>query len=129
MSKKKTERKLADDEAMAFGRSIRVSPQKLGLVAGLIRGKNVQDALVQLTFSKKAIASEVKKLLESAIANAENNHSLDIDRLYISQIWVGKGIVMKRVHSRARGRTGRIIKPFSNMTIIVKEREEAKEAA
>lgn len=124
MGKQATQRKLITNEARAHLRSLRISPQKLGLVAGLIRGKKVEDALVQLTFSKKAVARDVKKLLQSAIANAENNHQLDVDKLYVSEVLVGKGLVMKRIHARARGRAFRIHKPFSNLTITVKEREE-----
>lgn len=124
MSKAATKRKLADNEAMAFSRSVRISPRKLGLVADLIRGLNVSDALTQLTFSRKGIAKDVKKLLQSAIANAENNHNLDVDRLFVSEVAVGKGIVMKRFHTRARGRGVRILKPFSNMYIVVRERGE-----
>jgi large subunit ribosomal protein L22 len=114
----------AANEARAFAKSIRVSPRKLGLVAGLIRGQTVDKALVELSLSKRRIAKDVKKVLQSAIANAENNHSLDVDRLFVKEAWVGKGIVMKRFHARARGRAGRIEKPFSNLTIVVQEREE-----
>ena len=121
MSKPKTERALKDIEAQAMTRMIRVSPQKLNLVAALIRGKKVSTALADLTFSRKRIAGTVKKTLESAIANAENNHDLDVDDLVVAEAHVGKGIVMKRFHARARGRAGRIEKPFSHLTIVVRE--------
>lgn len=124
MGKAAVQRKLADNEAIASLRSVRISPQKLGLTAELIRGLNVDEALAQLAFSRKAIARDVKKLLESVIANAENNHDLDIDRLYISDVQVGRTMVMKRIRARARGRAARIIKPFSNISITVREREE-----
>jgi large subunit ribosomal protein L22 len=124
MGKRSTPRALGDNEAMAFAKHIRVSPQKLNLVAQSIRGKNCEAALAQLQFSRRRIASDVKKLLESAIANAENNHQLDVDRLYVSEASVGKAMVMKRFRPRARGRAGKILKPFSNMRLIVREREE-----
>ncbi|MBF0247108.1 MAG: 50S ribosomal protein L22 [Alphaproteobacteria bacterium] len=124
MGKKSAARQLGDNEAMAFAKMIRVSPQKLNLVAGSIRGKNVDQALGQLTFSKRRIAVTVKALLESAIANAENNHQLDVDRLYVAEATVGKAMVMKRWMARARGRVGRIQKPFSNLRLVVREREE-----
>ena len=124
MSKKSFVRPLADNEAMAFASSIRVSPQKLNLLAGQIRGKSCETALGQLSFSKRRIADDVKKLLESAIANAENNHQLDVDRLYVAEATVGRALVMKRWKARARGRVGRIQKPFSNMRLVVREREE-----
>jgi large subunit ribosomal protein L22 len=117
-------RALADNEAKAVTRNIRVSPQKLNLVAQLIRGKKVASALADLEFSRKRIAKDVKKTLESAIANAENNHDLDVDDLVVAQAFVGKGIVMKRFHARARGRASRIEKPFANLTIIVRQVEE-----
>jgi large subunit ribosomal protein L22 len=130
MSKPKTQRKLADNEAKAKLSSLRISPQKLGLIAGLIRGKKAQDALVQLTFSRKAASRDVKKLLQSAIANAENNHNLDIDNLVINEVQVGKGLVMKRYNSRARGRGAKILKPFSNISITLREVEpEVKKVA
>ncbi|WDI33256.1 50S ribosomal protein L22 [Hyphococcus flavus] len=110
---------------MAKGRMIRTSPQKLNLVAQMIRGKKVEKALADLTFSRKRVALNVKKVLESAIANAENNHDLDIDTLVVDQAFVGKNLVMKRWKARARGRVGRIHKPFSEITIVVKEVEEA----
>ena len=125
MSKSKTERALKDTEAQAMTRMIRVSPQKLNLVAAMIRGKKVSAALADLTFSRKRIAKDVKKTLESAIANAENNHELDVDSLVVAQAHVGKALVMKRFHARARGRAGRVEKPFSNLTIVVREVESA----
>ena len=124
MGKPKRERDLADNEARAVARMLRVSPRKLGLVAGLIRGKRVQTALADLTFSRKRIAREVKKALESAIANAENNHDLDVDDLVVAEAHVGKALVLKRWTPRARGRVGRIQKPFSNLTIVVRQVEE-----
>ena len=127
MGKIKRERVLADNEAKAIARNLRVSPQKLNLVAQLIRGKKASTALADLEFSRKRIARDVRKCLQSAIANAENNHDLDIDDLVVAQAHVGKGLVMKRFHARARGRAGRIEKPFSHLTIVV--REVAEEAA
>ena len=124
MGKSSFARPQADNEAMAFAKMIRVSPQKLNLVCGMIRGKSCENALGQLTFSKRRIAEDVKKLLESAIANAENNHQLDVDRLYVAEATVGRAMVMKRWKARARGRVGRIQKPFSNLRLIVREREE-----
>src|ERR671939_528167 len=124
MSKTKHERTLADNEAKAVARMLRVSPQKLNLVAGLIRGKKVQTALADLTFSRKRIARDVKKTLESAIANAENNHDLDVDDLVVAEAHVGKALVLKRWTPRARGRVGRIQQPFSNLTIVVRQVEE-----
>ena len=124
MGKPKAERRLADNEARAVARSLRISPQKLNLVAAMIRGKKAETALADLTFSKRRIADDVKKALQSAIANAENNHALDVDRLYVAEAYVGKALVMKRWRPRARGRMGRIVKPFSNITIVVREREE-----
>ena len=117
--------RLSETEAMAVARMLRVSPQKLNLLAQLIRGKKVDTALADLQFSRKRIAVEVRKTLESAIANAENNHDLDVDDLVVSQAYVGKALVMKRFSPRARGRAGRIEKPFSNLTIIVREVEQA----
>ena len=127
MGKKSTPRRLADNEANAELRMIRVSPQKLNLVAGLIRGAKVEKALADLTFSKKRIANDVKRLLESAIANAENNHGLDVDSLVVAEASVGKALVMKRFRARARGRGAKILKPFSNMRIVVREVEEGDE--
>lgn len=121
MSKKAKPSTLASNEAKAVLNKVRVSPQKLGLVANSISGLRVNEALTQLTFSHKRIAKDVKATLESAIANAENNHNLDIDNLYVKEAWVGKAMVMKRFRARARGRGARIVKPFSNLTIIVKE--------
>tara|TARA_B100000745_G_scaffold284870_1_gene219780 strand:- start:55 stop:450 length:396 start_codon:yes stop_codon:yes gene_type:complete len=124
MGKAKKENKLPDNCAKAFARSIRSSAQKLNLVAQSIRGLEVSKALTQLKYSKRRIAQDVKKVLQSAIANAENNHSLDIDRLLVEEAYVGKAIVMKRFRPRARGRGGRIHKPISNLTIIVSEKQE-----
>ena len=124
MSKKSAPRRVGETEARAFARSIRVSPRKLNLMAQLIRGKSAEAALAELTFNKRRIAIEVKTVLESAIANAENNHQLDVDQLFVSQAYVGKSIVMKRWSPRARGRVGHIIKPFSNLTIVVREKRE-----
>jgi large subunit ribosomal protein L22 len=121
MGKAATPRALADNEAKAVTRNIRVSPQKLNLVAQLIRGKKVATALADLEFSRKRIAVDVKKTLESAIANAENNHDLDVDDLVVAEAFVGKALVMKRFHARARGRGARIEKPFANLTIVVRE--------
>ena len=124
MGKAKKENKLPDNCAKAFARSIRSSAQKLNLVAQSIRGLEVSKALTQLIYSKRRIAQDVIKVLQSAIANAENNHSLDIDRLLVEEAYVGKAIVMKRFRPRARGRGGRILKPISNLTIIVSEKQE-----
>jgi large subunit ribosomal protein L22 len=126
MSKAKTQRQIADNEAKGVLRSIRTSPRKLGLVAGLIRGRNVQDALIQLEYSQKNVARDVKKLLSSVVANAENNHNLDIDSLYVKEVQVGKGLVMKRFTPRGRGRASRILKSFSNISIVVAEKKEVK---
>ena len=125
MGKEKNPRRVADNEAMAVARMLRTSPQKLNLVAGLIRGKKVEKALADLTFSKRRIAGEVKKALQSAIANAENNHGLDVDNLIVAEAWVGKNLVMKRGRPRARGRFGKIMKPFSEITIKVRQTEES----
>ncbi len=124
MGKPKHERRLSESEAMAVARNLRVSPQKLNLLAESIRGKSAEAALSELAFSKRRIAGDVKKTLQSAIANAENNHQLDVDRLFVAEATVGKAIVMKRFRPRARGRAGRILKPFSNLTVVVREREE-----
>lgn len=124
MGKKSSPRRFNDNEAMAYSKAIRVSPQKLNLVAGLIRGKEASKALADLTFSSKRVAGDVKRVLESAIANAENNHQLDVDRLYVSEATVGRAFALKRFRPRARGRTGSITKPFSNLTVVVCEREE-----
>ncbi len=127
MGQAKNPRRLADNECRAKLRLIRISPQKLNLVAEMIRGKKVERALNELEFSRKRIARDVKKVLESAIANAENNHNLDIDDLVVAEAFVGKNLVMRRFRPRARGRAGRIEKPFSELTIVV--REQAEEAA
>ena len=124
MSKPKSGRRLKENEAQAVARSLRVSPQKLNLVAQLIRGKKVEKALADLTFSHKRIARDVKKTLQSAIANAENNHGLDVDQLVVAEAYTGKNLVMKRFHPRARGRMGRIKKPFSQLTVVVREIQE-----
>ena len=125
MSQEKNPRTLGENEAKAVMRMIRVSPQKLNLVAQLIRGKKVERALADLTFSEKRIAADVKKTLESAVANAENNHDLDVDDLVVAEAYVGKALVMKRFHARARGRAGRVEKPFANLTIVVREVQQA----
>jgi large subunit ribosomal protein L22 len=124
MGKRKRERVLSDNEAKAVQRMIRVSPQKLNLVAAMIRGKKVASALADLEFSRRRISGQVRKTLQSAIANAENNHDLDVDSLVVAEAHVGKALVMKRFKPRARGRASRIIKPFSNLTIVVREAEE-----
>ena len=125
MGKAKAPRQLKDNEAKAVARTLRISPQKLNLV----RGKKVNAALADLEFSRKRIAGTVKKTLESAIANAENNHDLDVDALVVAEAYVGKSVVMKRFHVRGRGRASRIEKPFSHLTIVVREAEEKGEAA
>jgi large subunit ribosomal protein L22 len=124
MSKPKTPRQLKDTEAKACLRTVRTSPRKLNLVAQAIRGKKVGVALSELTFSKRRIARDVKKTLESAVANAENNHQLDVDRLFVAEASVGRSIVMRRFHARGRGRASRVTKSFSHLTIIVRERGE-----
>ena len=121
MGKEKAPRRVAENEAMAVARMLRTSEQKLNLVAGLIRGKKVDRALADLTFSKKRIAGDVKKCLQSAIANAENNHNLDVDSLVVVEAWCGKNLVMKRGRPRARGRFGKIMKPFSKITIKLRQ--------
>src|SRR5215475_9956983 len=123
MSKKARDRALSENEAKAVARMLRVSPQKLNLVAQLIRGKKVSTALADLTFSNKRIARDVKKCLESAVANAENNHDLDVDELVVAEAHVGKALVLKRFAPRGRGRMGRILKPFSHLTIVVRQVE------
>jgi len=125
MGKKTRERTLEDNEAKAVARMLRVSPQKLNLIAQLIRGKKVATALADLEFSRKRMARDVPKCLESAIANAENNHDLDVDELVVAQAHVGKALVLKRFHPRGRGRMGRIFKPFANLTIVVREGKAA----
>ena len=124
MSKDKNPRRVADNEARAKLRMLKTSPQKLNLVAALIRGKKVEKALTDLTFSKKRIAQDVKKCLQSAIANAENNHNLDVDELIVAEAYVGKNLTMKRGRPRARGRFGKIMKPFAEVTIVVRQVEE-----
>ena len=124
MGKQAAKRRLADNEAKAEARMLRISPQKLNLIAGSIRGLAVEDALNRLAFSKRRIAEDVHKAVQSAVANAENNHDLDVDRLYVAEASVGKALVMKRWRPRARGRMARIHKPYSNITIVVREREE-----
>ena len=131
MGKEQNPRRVAENEAFAKTKMLRTSPQKLNLVAALIRGKKVEKALADLTFSHKRIAVDVKKCLQSAIANAENNHNLDVDQLIVAEAWVGKNLVMKRGRPRARGRYGKIMKPFSEITIKVRQVEtiEAGERA
>ena len=124
MGKPKMERRLADNEARAVLRNLKTSPQKLNLVAAMIRGKPAGAALAELTFSKRRIAQDVKKVLQSAIANAENNHQLDVDRLVVAEATVGKSFVMRRFRPRARGRVGKIVKPWSRLTVVVRELEE-----
>jgi large subunit ribosomal protein L22 len=124
MGKPQRARTLSEHEAKAVARLIRVSPQKLNLLAQLIRGKKVDKALADLAFSRKRIARDVKKTLESAIANAENNHDLDVDALFVAEAYVGKNLVMKRLKPRARGRSGRIEKPFAQITVVVRQVEE-----
>lgn len=125
MGKKSSPRQLADNEAMAYAKNIRISPQKLNLVVGGIRGMRCEKALAELRFSRRRIAGDVRKVLESAIANAENNHQLDVDRLFVAEATVGRNIVMKRWRARARGRVARILKPFSNLRLVVREYEES----
>ncbi|WP_184269412.1 50S ribosomal protein L22 [Sphingobium sp. WCS2017Hpa-17] len=128
MSKPKAPRRVADNEALAVGTQIRGSAQKLNLVATLIRGRKVEDALNILTFSKKAMAVDVRKVLASAIANAENNHNLDVDSLVVAEASVGKSFTLKRFHARGRGKSTRILKPFSRVRIVVREAGEEAEA-
>jgi large subunit ribosomal protein L22 len=128
MGKRQRERDLAENEAKAVSKMLRVSPQKLNLVAQLIRGKKVASALADLEFSRKRIAKDVRKCLESAIANAENNHDLDVDDLVVAEAHVGKALVIKRFTPRGRGRVGRILKPFSHLTIVVRQVEARAEA-
>ena len=129
MGKENNPRRVAENEAFAKTKMLRTSPQKLNLVAALIRGKKVDKALADLTFSHKRIAGDVKKCLQSAIANAENNHNLDVDNLIVAEAWVGKNMVMKRGRPRARGRYGKIMKPFSEITIKLREVDPAVAAA
>jgi large subunit ribosomal protein L22 len=124
MGQEKNPPRLAENEARAFVKTLRTSPRKLNLVAQSIRGKDAGKALAELTFSRRRIADDVKKALQSAIANAENNHQLDVDKLYVAEAYVGRQIVMKRFHARARGRASRIEKLWSNLTVIVRERRE-----
>ena len=124
MGAEKNPRRVADNEAMAVARMLRTSPQKLNLVAALIRGRKVEDAMNVLAFSKKAMAVDVRKVLASAVANAENNHNLDVDALVVKEASVGKSISMKRWHARGRGKSTRIVKPFSRIRIVVREQEE-----
>jgi len=126
MGQERNPRRVAETEARAYARMIRTSPQKLNLVAGLIRGLGANAALNELLFCKRRIAKDVRKVLESAIANAENNHELDVDRLVVAEASVGKSLVMRRFRARARGRAGRLEKPFSNLTVVVRERPAAK---
>ena len=125
MGKEKNPRRVAENEAMAKLRSLRTSPQKLNLVAAMIRGKKVERAITDLTFSKKRIAIDVRKCLQSAVANAENNHNLDVDALVVAEAWVGKNLTMKRGRPRARGRFGKITKPFAELTIKVRQVEDS----
>ncbi len=127
MGKAAAPRRLDDNEAMAYAKAIRTSPRKLNLVAQMIRGKDAATALTDLAFSRRRIAVEVRKVLQAAIANAENNHQLDVDRLVIAEATVGRAFVMKRFRPRARGRVGRLRKPFSNLTVIVRERDEEED--
>ncbi len=130
MGKPKRPRSLSESEAKAVTRNLRISPQKLNLVAGLIRGKKVNQALADLEFSRKRIAGDVRKCVMSAVANAENNHGLDIDDLIVAEAYVGKNLIMKRFHARGRGRSSAIMKPFSQITVIVREKKpDAAEAA
>ncbi len=126
MGKQAKERRFTENEVWALGRKIRTSSQKLNLVAQTIRGLDVESAIAELTFSKRRVAGPVKKVLQSAIANAENNHDLDVDALYVVEASVGKNMVMKRMRARARGRMARIMKPFSEIRIVLREREESK---
>jgi large subunit ribosomal protein L22 len=125
MSAQKNKRRASDDQAYAKLKSLRVSPQKLNLIAGMIRGKSAAKALTDLQFSRKKAAKDVQSLLQSAVANAENNHGLDIDRLFVKEVNVGKSMVMKRYQPRARGRASRIQKPFSNISIKLEERADS----
>ena len=129
MGKPSHARRLGDNEAQAVAKSLRVSPQKLNLVAGLIRGKKVEKALAELEFSEKRIAGDVRKCVMSAVANAENNHSLDVNDLIVSEAYVGKNLTIKRFHARGRGRGAPIMKPFSQLTIVVRQVEEEKKPA
>ncbi len=125
MGKQAAPRRVGDKEALAVGTTIRGSAQKLNLVASLIRGRKVDEALNILAFSKRGMAVDARKVLASAIANAENNHNLDVDALVVAEVWVGKSVTMKRFHTRGRGKSTRILKPFSRLSIVVREVEEA----
>ena len=129
MGKKAAPRRQAENEAKAYSNALRTSARKLNLVAQTIRGKDAEQALAELAFSRRRIAIEVRKVLQSAIANAENNHQLDVDRLFVAEATVGRTFVIKRFHARGRGRVGRVEKPFSNLTVIVRERAEESAAA
>ena len=129
MGKPSHPRALADNEAKAIAKNIRISPQKLNLVAGLIRGKKVNQALADLEFSRKRVAQDVRKCVMSAVANAENNHGLDVDELVVAEAWVGKNILMKRFAARGRGRGSSIIKPFSQITVVVRQKPEEEKPA
>ena len=129
MGKPKRERRLPENEAQAVARNLRVSPQKLNLVAGLIRGKKVDQAMADLEFSRKRIAQDVLKCVKSAVANAENNHGLDVDELVVAEAHVGKNMVLRRFHARGRGRASSIEKPFSQITVIVRQKDEDEKAA
>ena len=124
MSQSTNPKRILDNEALSIGKNIRTSAQKLNLVAQSIRGVGVSQAIASLTFSRRRISLDVKKVLQSAVANAENNHGLDVDKLFVKEAFIGKGIVMKRLRARARGRAARILKPFSRLTIIVYEKED-----
>ena len=123
MGKRPAPRQLAENQAMAYARRLRTSPQKLNLVAQTIRGLGVEAALAELQFSRRRIAKDVRKVVQAAVANAENNHGLDVDQLFVKEATVGRSVVMKRIRMRARGRVGRIQKPFSNLRVVVQERE------
>jgi large subunit ribosomal protein L22 len=127
MGKPSHERRLSDQEAQAVAKGLRISPQKLNLVAGLIRGKKIEKALADLEFSQKRIAGDVRKCVMSAVANAENNHGLDVNDLVVAEAYVGKNLVMKRFHARGRGRGAPVMKPFSQLTVVVKQVEAEKE--
>src|SRR5262245_48329493 len=129
MGKAKRERVLSESEAKAVARNLRVSPQKLNLLAQLIRGKKVSQALADLEFSRKRIAGDVRKCVMSAVANAENNHGLDVDDLIVAEAYVGKNMTLKRFHARGRGRSGKIVKPFAQITVVVREVKAVAEAA
>ena len=129
MGKPKGFRRLGENEAMAYLKAVHVSPRKLNLLAQMIRGMDASRALTALSFSRRRVAQDVRKVLQSAIANAENNHQLDVDRLVVAEAHVGRSFAMKRFRARARGRIGRLQKPFSNLTVVVREREEDEEDA